>query len=89
MNEIKVTYGSVEHGLTTISAGANQLNANYSSSVGQNNVLNMVDELNEMCALANDLTNSYRALLTSNVQTTQSHISTLKQTDTSLASSMN
>ncbi|MGG3805948.1 DUF5344 family protein [Metabacillus fastidiosus] len=84
---IKIEYAEVEASLTKLKSSTNLLNAPLNEIEGGKNLetLKKLQELNEELQ---KLSTSYKTLLIANIGSTQKSISSLKEADETLASSI-
>ncbi|MEC2071037.1 YwqI/YxiC family protein [Alkalihalophilus marmarensis] len=89
MSEIKIIYADVEQELAKLQTAVQALDPSMPSSVGENNVLDVVDRLNQLNQQLNQMVEAYQALLLKNEEDTRQSIETMKQADQNVSSQIN
>lgn len=85
-SEIKMKYSDVEQALSKLHSSSSALQTSFPSSIGGNNVLDVVKQLNNLNTLLQQVGDSYKALLLQNEETTRSSVKFMNDTDHQLSS---
>ncbi|MDQ0215833.1 translation initiation factor 2B subunit (eIF-2B alpha/beta/delta family) [Oikeobacillus pervagus] len=86
--EIKLEYGEVEQALSTLKSSTGSLETTVPSSIGNQNVLDVVKKLNKLNHSLQEALTSYKALLIHNEEATRKSVDAMRETDEKLATSL-
>jgi hypothetical protein len=84
-NEIKIVYEEVESSITNMENSTQSLEPAFPSSLGGENVLDVVTKLNELMQELQQTFLTYKELLLKNESDTRQSIQTMRRTDEEIA----
>jgi translation initiation factor 2B subunit (eIF-2B alpha/beta/delta family) len=87
-DEIKIQYADVEQVLTKVNASSNAFQTTLPTSIGEQNILDIVRMINRINQSLQQVNESYKSLLLSNKEATDHAIQLMRKTDEQLSSTI-
>ena len=87
-NEIKIQYADVEQVLSKVNASSNAFQTTLPTSIGEQNILDIVKMINRINQSLQQVNESYKSLLLSNKEATDYAIQLMRKTDEQLSSTI-
>jgi len=86
--EIKLVDAPIEAALAELKSSIQSMDTTFAKNIEDENTLDIVNKMNEMKATFEEIVTMYQALLVNNVDGTKDSIEAFKETEASLANSI-
>jgi len=88
LGEIRIKYSDVEESLSKIQSAVQSLKPNIPKSLGEGNILESIDKLNNLNQILQQTLVTYQQLTAKNIEGTHKSVKMMQETDEGLVTTM-